>query len=330
MTYSILQFADRPLPPWMRFGRFGLAGVYALQIDASGLDQRNYVIHKKLPPFAADSGIQMRFFVNSTLVTSNPNFEGFACRVRGYAIEGSPPNQTHQRVWDSTPAARGPQAWFSEQTGGEFETVSFIVNIPDDKRIDYLTLEVVVRAQSGQIVLQSWEAKHHFGKFYQIDQEGTTFTNASGVDELQEEHRIITNGVGDETHFNKVRYVHTEPVVVRRGQTMRFDTDVQLAGRLLKSTQVDYRVGLLAKMRRKRTTTYDYFEIAYREASSTKFQFVNQTFSKAARHNYDQLELLVFIHDPENLPFDASTITTVGYKHLELDFRVSDHIGDGG
>ena len=90
---SLLRIPDQPDVSWARYGRYGEGGTFGYQIDASGLDLRNRMMHQDLLPATADVSLQTRIRLKSTLVTYNGAFEGLSVRHRGYQLQGSAPGR---------------------------------------------------------------------------------------------------------------------------------------------------------------------------------------------------------------------------------------------
>lgn len=162
---SLHQLAEQPPVPWCRQGQYGEGGTTGFEIDSSGLETRNRFMYRDAVPVIPLVSYLVRIRLLSTLVASNNGFEGVAVRMRGFRLNGSSPeNITEEQVWDSNPELGGRSRWFSRQTSG-YETISFVIEeMPEG--MDFVTVELVVRATSGQIRLHNIECRHLFQRQY--------------------------------------------------------------------------------------------------------------------------------------------------------------------
>ena len=329
---SLLQLPDAPLPSWARFGRYGEGGSFGFQMDASGLENRNRMMHRDLIPATADVTFQIRLRMTSSLVTSNPAFEGLAVRLRGFQLEGSQPASTDRQVWDSNPSAGGIRAWISGQYS-EFETHNFMINIPSGLGIDYVTVELVVRAQSGQVNIDNFECRHYYGKLYPIEMQGFQSWTTESAFTVE----VFSQPISGDTFGVRrwVRYLFTEDIVVRKGQTIITNLRTLMSGRAFEFTnaalteggRIPALTGVVLKFRRKGTGTYDYMDAgagyATREAKTFS---INETRQRRAPYDYDQVELIVF-NEPEPSSESVSHGSDrLSFEDIDLDIIVADFI----
>lgn len=328
---SILQLEQQVPQPWARLSRAGEAGSFSYTLDGSGLDVYNRLMHRDLIPVTSDVSFQIRIRCQSSLVTSNPAYEGLAPRMRGFSLQGQQPATDQLQVWDSNPSGAGKSMWVSEQNS-EFTTYSFIINVPSDKGIDYVSLELVCRAASGQVIISNVECRYYYGRIYPLPILGQQrFESAALTIESMD---TDFDGIGDVRRW--VRYLLTEDISCRTGQNMIFTVNNALINGIATQFQngVDVATrpsactrGFTAKLKRKGIGQYDYVDLA---GSYTGEQYnavlLNETRSFRARYDYEQVEVLSYIDPHPNFTADTIGALFIEHKNVDLDLIVADFV----
>lgn len=326
---SILQLPEVPPQPWARLGRAGEGGSFSYTLDGSGLEQYNRLMHRDLIPLTSDVSFQIRIRCKSSLVTNNPAFEGLAPRMRGFSLDGQAPATGHHQVWDSNPSAGGKAMWISGQHT-EYTTFNFIISVPPANGIDYVTLELVCRADSGQVQISNVECRYYYGRLVPIEIGGAQRWESAAFGQEQFE----TNFSGNDVR-RWLKYLRTEPINARKGQNLIFNTNSALNGigwqfktgvSVAQEPAPTIR-GFLSKLRRKGTGDYDHVDVVsnYTQASYRP-TVVNETRAVRARYDYDQWDLVAFVETQPDIGYDTFGPQFIEYKDVVCDLLVADFV----
>lgn len=329
---SILRLADQPAVSWARYGNYGEGGTKGYQMDASGIELRNRMMHQDLLPATSDVSLQTRLRLKSTLVTYNSAFEGIAVRHRGFKLVGDTPSDGDIQVWDSQPEIQGKKAWISGQVS-EFTTFNFINPLPPGLGIDYVTWELVLRASGGQVDLDNAECRYYYGKPYDLDILGAQ--SFSGQSAFSREN--VAAGVnGADAVERGIIYLQTLPVEITKGQVLDAQCTAPMNGVCVSYTDPNSpqftpcNIGLGLKLRRKGTTTYDYFDVAssYIGYSSTLTStvLVRNSMQAWMRHSYDQAEQVAFIEPTSDRTHPAWFPSSLAFSKIDMDMTVKDFV----
>jgi len=322
---SMLSLLEQPSVPWARKGRYGEGGSFGLQIDASGLELRNRVMHRELVPATAEVSLHTRVRMRSTLVASANGFEGFAVRHRGFQLEGAAPAKTDRQVWDSNP--QGLSSWISAQLPG-FTTRSFLVAPPTDRGIDYVTWEALVRASSGQVTLSTIECRHAFTRPL-VGVRRTELAEYSGAG-LSRQPMVNEFINWDGVDYSVVYVGSAESISLSRGQILT----LQVNGSTLSGNTAAFsggdsppraaaRVGIFAKLRQTNGNGAHY-QIAEVFPPVEGFALYGaQPFEARAPADFDQIEYLVGVQ-----PYDSAIYSDprLGIQSLFIDGHISDFV----
>lgn len=325
---SLLQLPDGPDVAWARLlPTGGEGGSAAFQIDASGASVRNRMMYRMLIPNGGSPSMKVRLRIKSTLTVGNPAFEGLAVRFRGYRLNGT---TAFEEVWDSNPEAKGIRAWHSSQSGTYTDAV-FVEPVPEINGIDYITCELLVRANSGQVTISSVECRNHYAVPYNLSTLGSQLWTSGFPIET------VALGVsGDESVRRWVRYQGLAQTNIRTGKLVTAilktavtgrayeeNTGIAGSGRRLAST-----VGIMLKMRRSGTSTYDYFTVGSQSVSvESKTAYIDGSVQFRAEHDYSQTEVLVYV-EPAQLSagYNFRGVDRMGFTNLNLQMIAADYV----
>mgnify|MGYP000197087772 CR=1 FL=1 len=332
---SLLQLPEQSNVSWARLLEgAGEGGSYAYQIDASGADNRNRMMYRPLLPNGGSPSMKTRLRVKSTLSIGNPAFEGLAVRHRGYRLGGGIPSTTDTLVWDSDPATKGKRAWYSEKSG-TYTDVVFIEPIPDNLGIDYITFELIVRANGGQVTISSAECRNHYAVTYDMGVSGTQlWTGGFSIE------TITPSLDGSEPVRRWVRYIKTETHRIRIGQLVTLILKGAVTGRGFEQRTDDNGatyygdqriaadLGVMIKLRRAATSDYDYYTISSGAVSvDNKIHYADGSVQFKAKYNFDQVELIPFVEPGNNTAgYSKTTVNRMGIQDIELDMIVADYL----
>lgn len=327
---TMFRLPDQVPVAWARIQQSGEAGRNAAHIDGSGLEVRNYLMHQELITAPASVSLQTRLRARLVGMTvGNPAFEGAAVRHRGFQITGTSPDlKADTQVFDSNPDAGGTSAWISGDTGTEFRTYNFVISIPRDVAIDYVTWELVVRSP-GQIIVSSTECRHFYGRLLPISINGYQRIDTPGfqyeeVAEFNQAFRAVW-----------ATYLQTHPIEARVGQNLIFDTTGMMDGTAWQTTvsnpiqqPAKTTRGLLAKLRKTGTSNYDYITIYDNETDGDNYRpvIMAETRQQRSRADYDQIEILGFVDNHDLSTLTSSGPSFVSFQDLSVDFTISDFV----
>jgi len=322
---------DQVPASWGRVDQSGEGGTKAARIDGSGLDVRNYMMHRLLLPAPADVSLQTRISAKLIGMTvGNPAFEGAAVLHRGFRMQGTEPNlELDEQVWSSNPAAGGRKSWISGDHS-DFRTYNFVEPLPKIQGMDYVTWELVVRSP-GQIIVDDVQCRHYYGKAYNEYIEGTQRWNTP----VFQIHVFDANFNGKNVR-RWIKSLRTQAIECRKGQNLIFMTEVaaldgigtQFTPAAPANQPCSATRGFLAKLRRSDDPgVYDYFDLLT-DYTGEQYNPVKaaETRSFVARHSYDQWELYGFIDPkPDN---DASNVGVLFIEHKDVnaDLVVADFV----
>lgn len=312
---------------WARINQTGEGGTKAAHIDGGGTDVYNYLMHTVLLPAPSNVSLQTRLrakLVNMTV--GNASFEGAAVLHRGFKMTGTEPNlKLDDQVWSSNPQTGGRRHWISGNTA-DFQDYNFVIPIPDDQGIDYVTWELVMRSP-GQIIISNVECRHYYGKLYEMDISGYQHWEAS-ASEFQQE--TISSGSEQQANvFRWLRYLQTEMIDCRKGQNIITTCTGSInAGSefTVDNSDAPTTVGFSLKMRRKGTNTEDWLDVVDRylpEPGATRYDEGRQ---KRARYDYDRVQLVVYSQPHGGAATGNVVADFVEYEDPQLDLLISDFV----
>lgn len=329
---TAFRLPDQVPVAWAQISQSGEAGTNAMHIAGSGLEIRNYLMHVELLPVPASISLHTRLRARLVGMTvSNPAFEGAAVKHRGFKITGSEPNlDIDTQVWDSNPDAGGTAAWISGDTGTEFNDYSFLVSPPNNLNIDYVTWELVVRSP-GQIIVDGASCKHYYGTLIPM--------NIIGYQRIEKQGFQLEYLVPDfngSPLYRYVTYLQTESINARVGQVLVFDASGAIDGVGTIST-IDQPItapseclrGVMAKMRRTNTSTYDYITVFENYTTGDPYRPVvfEDTRQRRCRYDYDQVELLGFIDNITTSTTLVESVLFISFQDLNVDMMITDFVG---
>lgn len=322
---SLLRLADLPPVSWARFGRYGEGGSFGYQMDASGLELRNRMMHQDLLPATADVSLQTRLRLKSSLVTNNPAFEGLAVKHRGFQLQGSTASEDDIQVWDSQPETQGKRAWISGQHS-EYSTFNFVNTLPSNLGVDYATWELELRAASGQVEIDNVECRYFYGKYHNMDIIGSqSFLNGQLPLEQLDTY--------DQTNIVRyVKYLKTLDIVCRKGQMIIADSNGAIRGAVVNQSLADIPVttGFMLKFRRTGLSIEDYFDATGTYTTTIKqslYTPYDQTQQRRARYDYDRVQLVAYTN-PHTRPSDTSqSPDEIAFVDPNMDLYIADFVG---
>jgi hypothetical protein len=322
---SILRLSKQPDVSWARFGRYGEGGSWGYQIDASGADIRNRMMHQDLLPATSDVSLQTRIRLKSSLVVGNPAFEGLAVKHRGFQMEGSTATEGDIQKWDSQPETQGKAAWISGQNT-EYTTFNFLNEIPVGLGIDYCTWELELRAISGQVEIDNIECRYFYGKSYDLDIIGSQSWLAGQL-------TLEQMDTYSETNIDRyVKYLKTIDIVCRKGQMIIADSNGAIRGAVVNQSLADIPVitGFMLKLRRAGLATEDVFDATGTYSTTIKqgrYTQYDQTQQRRARYDYDRVQLVAYT-EPHTRPSDTSqSPDEIAYVNPNMDLYIADFVG---
>lgn len=322
---SLLQLPDLPDVPWARLLEgAGEGGSYAYQIDASGLDLRNRMMYRPLIPNSGSPAMKTRLRMMSTLQCNNPAFEGLAVRHRGYQLRGGVPSTQDVQVWDSDPSSKGVRAWYSQQSGTYTDAV-FIEPVPSALGIDYVTVELIVRAQAGHVTISNAECRSHYGRPYHMAISGAQAWTSAGLTL----HQMTWDG-GRTTTARYIRYLKTESIECRRGQSILASVDGALGSTALDNNGagalVLHTAGVSLRLRRGGVSTEDWLDVAAFQYDTEDVRRIQTTTQKRAEYDYDRAQLVVFQDLGSAGAIGEWQSDEIFYEDLQLDLDINDYI----
>lgn len=323
---SLLQLPDGPDVSWARLlPTGGEGGSAAFQIDASGASVRNRMMYRMLIPNGGSPSIKVRLRLKSTLTVGNPAFEGLAVRFRGYRLNGT---TAFEVVWDSSPETRGMRAWYSSQSGTYTDAV-FVEPVPEINGIDYMTCELLVRANSGQVTISSVECRNHYSVPYNLSTLGSQLWTSDFPIVA-----VATGISGDGDVLRWVRYQGLAQTNIRKGKIISAILKAAITGRAYEtggfpiSRRLASTVGVMIKMRRSETGTYDYFTIGSQSVGvDSKTAYIDNSIQFRAEHDYFQTETLIYV-EPAQLSagYNFRDVDRMGFRDLNLQLLASDYV----
>ena len=264
-------------------------------------------------------------FTSSLVATSN-GFEGFAPRLRGFQLDGSVPAQDDRQVWEYNPEEHGRSAWIAFQQS-EFRARSFFIPTDDTDAVDYFTIEIVVRAVSGQVIINSVEPQNYYSITHLFPFiSGPVTIYPAGVDE----YGFVNFLGGDEGVYSYRSYQHTLNKQITKGRRMKAEGSwiakarTQITG---SSEGLATRISGLLKCRIEGTSTYDWYDLGSSTGDSDTIQSSAWVMDTEAANDYDQQE---WVFGVMNIYGPASPFSEYSYLEIysaRLDIRVSDFVG---
>jgi hypothetical protein len=289
------------------------------------------MMYRPLIPNGGSPAMKTRLRLKSTLVTSNPAFEGVAVRHRGFRLTGSVPSRTDVQVWDSDPASKGKRAWFSAQSGTYTDAV-FIEPVPEELGIDYVTFELIVRASSGQVTISSAECRNHYAIPYDLSTLGSQlWTSGFNIE------TVATGISGDEEVRRWMRYIKTVQTKIRTGKLVTLLLKGAITGRAYEENtgiagsarRLSASVGVMLKLRRvDNPSAYDYFTVDKNSVSvDNKTFYADGSVQFKAKRDYSQTEVIVFV-EPTQLSagYNFRAVDRMGFQDLELEMLIIDYM----
>lgn len=315
---------------WARINQSGEGGTNAMHMDGAGTDVYNYLMYTQLLPAPANVSLQTRLrakLVNMTV--GNASFEGAAVRHRGFRMTGTEPNlELDTQVWDSNPNSGGRQHWISGNTS-DFKDYSFIVSMPPDKGVDYVTWELVMRSP-GQIIVSNVECRHFYGQRYELNINGFGRWEESGGALKLERIETASSLDNDSRSFRYVRYLMTEDIDCRKGQNIITSANGIINGRAEHNTtgEVPATSGFSLKLRRKGTSTEDWFDVVERYAPQALASYYDEARQRRARYDYDRAQLIVYVEPSQqgNTALGIVKADYVLYADPQVDLTISDFV----
>lgn len=306
---------------WGRVEQSGEGGTNAIRIDGSGLNNYNYLMHTMLLAAPSDVSLQTRLrakFINMNV--DNPAFEGAAVLHRGFKMSGSEPNlEIDTQVWSSNPAAGGRKSWISGDDSN-FKTYNFVIPLPEVEGMDYVTWELVVRA-NGQIIVEDVQCRHFYGKPYDLDIIGSQdyFGNQMSLETFQGVTRWV-------------KYLKIGDMICQKGQLMIVDSSGALRASAVNQDLADIPVttGFMLKLRRTGTGVEDSLDTSAAYSTTIRmgvYPLYDETRQRRARYNYDRYQLLAYI-EPHRRSTDSSWgPDTIGFINPKMDLFIADFVG---
>jgi len=295
---SLLLLPEQPDVSWARLSRDGEGGSFSYTIDASGTSIRNRMMHRELVPAPTDARIQIRIRFKSTLIATDNGYEGFAPRVRGFQLEGTAPTSNDRQIYDSNPSAQGRKMWFSSQQS-EWTTRSFIIDIEESSSgagVDYYTVELVVRAQSGSLTVTNIECQTLYSKEYKYTPI-TRFKTYNGaafylIKTYYDANRLIKRFMRD---------VETINCNVSKGKRLICDGLAVFLGAMQNPSTLDIHnttTIIYLKMKIRGEGRYEYYELGRYTLPAENYiyrrqQEIKLVLDAVARSDYDQAILVI-------------------------------------
>ena len=327
---SQFRLPDQVPVTWARINQRGEGGSNAAHIDGGGTDVYNYLMYQQLLSMSSNVSLQTRLRAKLVeMYVGNASFEGAAVRHRGFQMTGTEPNlELDTQVWDSNPASGGRKKWISGNTS-DFQDYSFIVEVPTDKGIDYVTWELVMRSP-GQIIIDNVECRHFYGKLYDLSIDGYGRWEEDGGALSLERIEVASSLDNDSRSFRYVHYLRTYDIECRKGQNLITSATGIINGRAehYQTGEVEATTGFSLKLRRKGTTTEDWFDVVERYSPYALPSFYNEARQQRARYDYDRAQLIIYVEpSPQgNTALGLVKGDYVLYADPQLDLTVSDFV----
>ena len=328
---SLLLLPEQPAVSWARLTREGEGGTFSYTIDASGLDLRNRMMHRELIPAPSDARIQVRVRYKSTLVATDNGFEGFAVRIRGFQLEGSAPTKKDRQIFEYNPEAQGKKAWIAAQET-EWTTRNFIIDLEehsDGNGVDYYTVELVVRATSGQLILTNVECQTLYSKEMAFTTISATQTfSQTGLYTVD----ISTVNAAGETDIRRyMRDLQSIDRTIPKGKRLMVTGKALMRGLLVNGNGGNFdsrTIYVFLKMRIKGTGQYDYYQIGTQgDGVYPNSYLLNLILDTEAENDYEQTILSIgAAHLEGNVPDDAVAITDLSVFSLQGKLFINDFI----
>ena len=315
---------------WARINQSGEGGTKAMHMDGGGTDVYNYLMYTQMLPAPSNVSLQTRLRAKLISMTvGNASFEGAAVRHRGFKMTGAEPNlKLDTQVWDSNPGSGGRKHWISGNTS-DFQDYSFIIPVPSDKGIDYVTWELVMRSP-GQIIVSNVECRHYYGRLYEMDISGSQLWRAND-DGLTLTQLLASSSLESDANVIRwIRYLKTIDIDCRKGQNLITSGTGAINGITRGSSNagayLPTTTGFSLKLRRKGTNTEDWLDVVTRYSEIAHVTRYDQSQQRIARYDYDRAQLVVFLQ-----PHYTSSVGTVfgtfaAYEDPQLDVLVADFV----
>jgi len=296
-------------PSWAEFGNFGPNGSYACKLSARGGGLRSCMFYAYPLTQTAVIPSETTLHVNSANLNASDNgFEGVTVQVRLLDVVDNNVNV----VWNSRVLTSGnKEKWFPFRTNeGEFVRRSIIEQPPDDLVAPYLDICIICKAPSGFVIISNVENHNRYEKKYPIiiENGGSKTDLTLDIEEIPKQ--FIDGGT---THTFTVKqhrrlwYLRTLPVSIRKGERFAVEYDFVLSGEYggsISSITEAPVIGLMLKLRRKGTGTYDSEEITSYQgnltgspenSASTGEQHVKgMSTGSISYFDYDQAEVIFY------------------------------------